>query len=182
MSPGKPEVDSGSEPYSFIEDADATAQEMRQGLTHSLSLLQASIGSPDSANSLLPVALREVDRIDQEIAQLLTDLSSARVTFANHSTLKTSLTKLTKQLSDTVDANSSRLFDLLSSCHGSSNRTARLSGGRLQLSAERLAIELMGLDELDWLDSTDVLIQELKVSVLRIPFTEILIFSLQKVE
>ncbi len=35
MSPGKSEVDSGSEPYSFIEDADATAQEMRQGLTHS---------------------------------------------------------------------------------------------------------------------------------------------------
>lgn len=150
------------------ECAETTAAELRHDLAHSLSLLQATMPSQVTPGSLLQVALQETNRMDKEISHMLASLSAARVNFVSHSNLRNSLAMLTKQLSDSIDAISYRLNNLIISCRGNRSRvTGSISSlSVVQQPVERLALDLGHMDEFDWLDSTDILIQELKVRLI----------------
>uniref|UniRef100_A0A0R3SJE4 Dynactin domain-containing protein n=6 Tax=Hymenolepis diminuta TaxID=6216 RepID=A0A0R3SJE4_HYMDI len=152
------------------EDIEAVASEMRQDLNHSLSLLQASMETFDNSGvstSLLQVALTEVDKIDSEIEQLLSTVSQTKANYANYCVLSAGLDKVIQSSTESVTTNSSRLSDLLTRCLAGDRRIRalsplRVSTNRLAPQVERMILELMSLDDLSWLNGSDMLVQELK--------------------
>ena len=163
------------------ETVDLAASELRQNLTHALSLLQASVETAEGnttssgSSSLLQVALTEVDKVDQEIEQMLATISQAKVTFTNYCTHLTGLEKLIQQSIDSVSTNSARISNLLVKClnsgrHRSTPSPTRLSLSRITPQIERMAVELANLDDLEWLDGADMLTQELQVYITLVSF------------
>uniref|UniRef100_A0A5K3ENR9 Nesprin-1 n=1 Tax=Mesocestoides corti TaxID=53468 RepID=A0A5K3ENR9_MESCO len=151
------------------EDLDTVASDLRKKLRQSLNMLQASIKISDVEGSLLHTAHDEVDKADHEVGQMLSEISQAKVTLANHSVLANGLAKLVEQSADSLAASSLRLRDLLLRCleGGASKKDStilavNLSANNLTPTLNRLASELMNLDQISWLDSTDMLVQELK--------------------
>ncbi|KAL5107582.1 Nesprin-1 [Taenia crassiceps] len=154
----------------YIEDIETTASELRQNQMHSLSLLQASIDVSEGSkgiSSLLQVALTEVDKTDQEIDQMLTTISQAKVSYTNYCVLVEGLDKLIRNSSEALTATSARVNDLLTTYLGSGRRlpvlsSVKLSPNYLAPQVERMRAELANLDDLGWLNGVDMLVQELK--------------------
>lgn len=126
-----------------------------------------SEGSKGSA-SLLQVALTEVDKMDQEIDQMLTTISQAKASYTNYCVLVTGLDKLVRISSEALTTTSARVNDLLSTYLGSGRRlpvlsSVTLSSSHLAPKVEKMRAELANLDDLGWLDGVDMLVQELKV-------------------
>ncbi|VUZ44657.1 unnamed protein product, partial [Hymenolepis diminuta] len=119
------------------------------------------------STSLLQVALTEVDKIDSEIEQLLSTVSQTKANYANYCVLSAGLDKVIQSSTESVTTNSSRLSDLLTRCLAGDRRIRalsplRVSTNRLAPQVERMILELMSLDDLSWLNGSDMLVQELK--------------------
>ncbi|KAM7543308.1 hypothetical protein Aperf_G00000017880 [Anoplocephala perfoliata] len=152
------------------EDIEEAASELRQNLNHSLTLLQTSMEASEGSGvstSLLQVALTEVDKIDSEIEQMLSTVSQTKASHANYCILSAGLEKLIKTSMESVATNSARMNDLLTRCLAGDRRIRalsplRTSTNRLVPQVERMILELTSLDELSWLNGSDMLVQELK--------------------
>ncbi|KAH9280466.1 Nesprin-1 [Echinococcus granulosus] len=162
-------IDIGEDGLS-TEEIEATASELRQNQIHTLGLLQASINASEgssSSASLLQVALTEVDKMDQEIDQMLTAISQAKASYANYCALVAGLERLIRNSSEALTTTSARVNDLLTTYLGSGGRlpvlsSVKISSSRLAPQVERMRIELANLDDLGWVDGVDMLVQELK--------------------
>lgn len=154
-----------------LEDIEEAASELRQNLNHSLSLLQTSMEVSEGtgvSTSLLQVALTEVDKIDSEIEQMLSTVSQTKASYANYCILSAALEKLIQTSMESVAMNLARLNDLLTRCLAGDRRIRalsplKISTNRLVPQAERMILEMTSLDELGWLNGSDMLVQELKV-------------------
>ncbi|VDN98878.1 unnamed protein product [Rodentolepis nana] len=152
------------------EDVEAVAADLRQELNHSLSLLQASMEKFDNSGgdaSLLQIALTEVDKIDAEIGQLLSEVSRTKANLNSYCVHSASLDKFIQSSTESVTTNSSRLSGLLKRCLAGDRRIRslsplRVSTNRLMPQMERIVLELTSLDDLAWLNGSDMLVQELR--------------------
>ncbi|CDS37697.1 spectrin nuclear envelope protein [Echinococcus multilocularis] len=161
-------IDIGEDGLS-TEEIEAIASKLRQNQIHTLGLLQASINASEGSSgsaSLLQVALTEVDKMDQEIDQMLTAISQAKASYANYCALVAGLERSIQNSSEALTTTSARVNDLLTTYLGSGGRlpvlSVKISSSRLAPQVERMRVELANLDDLGWVDGVDMLVQELK--------------------